>query len=997
MAQTTNVVTTRGGRKINSRSIHANDNIPSPPDPTQAPSQLQSRRRRNVVNYNYNNRTPPKVAKGSSKASAKASVTTRPAEKGTNKKRAAKGTTKKRAAMKAAAIQAKCAKKSKFHSAFGQDVPPSKGAGSTTSLTQSKSPTVASSTAKQSGQEKLDFTSDSESSLCEPVPSSDDDSVFLGIVNPCKSYCFSDDEHVENNDLQEHCLPKHYAYPSITRYTQPFETLYLCDQQGRMQGKLTGTELFSFNKSKGAAPPFCPKYNLDPWNLLQAKNVHASYENISSTTSYRSLPGSVLLARQNLRDLPDYWYNKCETFHYDWMSDSVMELIDRMNKASMVSSEKINENASFMKAWRFINMVMDDTELIDYGHSSMGKNTSFLWQLDSFLPIMDYVMPSIFESSEPGRHSSWMDQCRSGHLELQFLGFVSVHRDTDGNIILWEPDAFILYYYDDVEKVTMVELTFIKADLLYSTFDLRLLQIIQLIQVHRGYRYRDSSNDTPSMILRMDIMQHQIDDGHCDWIITEYEEMGFELIYKEPYKMLIIHSVLMTPRFTSISSLLKYQPMFQLGGCQDALYHHDVMSPQLARILSHFAEYLTKPIQISSRIHGFYSFEPCEAKDAHIKMMKDQFTNLFGLQVHKPWESNPDQWHKVVVYNARPKISLSQFNHVMAHILGNTGKNGKGGGGMVMEFFNEVTKDIEVDVAEPHPYFVVYPGDMHECQLYCRKCNRNFGPRTDIATLMTLAPSHILDHYGLGLNWNTVLAGIVNQKQDSHLCHVSTLAPYMFSSVKQLQDHIERRNQEELKHKKDGNHQTRCVHHACGDLLSHKADKSYPHLHGFENGQQAELTEDHSKQVRAIYSSMLNLTDALKMDLNYNTFEDHRKAKCMTECVIHVLFEFIVPARALMFGLFETEIDKMHQDIHAGHQSLPEGVAEWQQYYDKATDDNCLDNQNKLRDHASMVPNTQGARDSALNSKSERIMSSMYELINTLLIQNIKEVLPVQK
>ena len=132
MAQTTNVVTTRGGRKINSRSIHANDNIPSPPDPTQAPSQLQSRRRRNVVNYNYNKRTPPKVAKGSSKASAKASVTTRRAEKGFTKKR-----------MKQA-IQAKHAKKSKFHSAFGQDVPPSKGAGSTTSLTQSKSPTVAS-------------------------------------------------------------------------------------------------------------------------------------------------------------------------------------------------------------------------------------------------------------------------------------------------------------------------------------------------------------------------------------------------------------------------------------------------------------------------------------------------------------------------------------------------------------------------------------------------------------------------------------------------------------------------------------------------------------------------------------------------------------------------------------------------------------------------------------------------------------------------------------
>ena len=200
-------------------------------------------------------------------------------------------------------------------------------------------------------------------------------------------------------------------YPSRTRFTANFDTIYLnmvekgeewlhviseYDEDGNLicQRKMDGT--FVDNK-----PLSVDKYKYDPWGFSKAKHSRLSNpnEHLNSSSSYKTFTVPADYSAESFgtthRLIGQHWFfdddgkRFRDTFRYDWMKDHIAELINRLDR-STAKGMGFQRHCSFMPAWKFINIVMDDPELIDYGYAH--KQNTFIWHMKSFAEVPNCLM-----------------------------------------------------------------------------------------------------------------------------------------------------------------------------------------------------------------------------------------------------------------------------------------------------------------------------------------------------------------------------------------------------------------------------------------------------------------------------------------------------------------------------------------------------------------------------------------------------------------------------
>ena len=134
-----------------------------------------------------------------------------------------------------------------------------------------------------------------------------------------------------------------------------------------------------------------------------------------------------------------------------------------------------------MSAKRVINPKFDDVLLTGFGQSTK----SFLWHMKdvskcpSIVSLIQSILKTPFKIVSDNIDFSWVN--KPGY---QFLGFVTVHMSKP-NITSFEIESFLVYQYDEKRQITNVLFQHTIAEFINSTMYERLLQLCQLIQLHR--------------------------------------------------------------------------------------------------------------------------------------------------------------------------------------------------------------------------------------------------------------------------------------------------------------------------------------------------------------------------------------------------------------------------------------------------------------------------------------------------------------------------------
>jgi len=98
---------------------------------------------------------------------------------------------------------------------------------------------------------------------------------------------------------------------------------------------------------------------------------------------------------------------------------------------------------------------------------------------------------------------------------------------------------------------------------------------------------------------------------------------------------------------------------------------------------------------------------------------------------------------------------------------------------------------INIKCVHATPCSTHFQGDMNIYRLNCYRCDVTFGEASDLVSVLGGAASAIMDHYGFGFDWKELHAR-AKADMDHFESVFNDLGPTLFSSSKELLNHIER-------------------------------------------------------------------------------------------------------------------------------------------------------------------------------------------------------------
>ena len=144
-------------------------------------------------------------------------------------------------------------------------------------------------------------------------------------------------------------------------------------------------------------------------------------------------------------------------------------------------SHDIFIGSTVMSARRVVHHIYDDVLLSGFAYEKQAflLHTKDVSKCPTIISCIQSILKTPFKNVSEPHDLPWMTE--PGY---QFLGFVTIHMSRP-NITSFEIESFLVYQHEEKRDITNVLFQHTIAEFIHSTMCERLLQLCQLIQLHR--------------------------------------------------------------------------------------------------------------------------------------------------------------------------------------------------------------------------------------------------------------------------------------------------------------------------------------------------------------------------------------------------------------------------------------------------------------------------------------------------------------------------------
>ena len=289
------------------------------------------------------------------------------------------------------------------------------------------------------------------------------------------------------------------GYPSSTSYGEGFEILLrgVLDPKERVTGSGNWTPSGDMNHTNSSLLGFA-KTPLDKFSVIGSKKSTEATKPTpkaivtpkSSSTFHYEIPthiqNKVVTSSSMLTLLKSYYTHPSlkKKFSYTWLEQAVKAFTLKMVQVQyecLTESHDIFIGSTVMLAKKVVNAVCDDVLLSVFAYEKQAflLHTKDVSKCPTIISCIKSIMKTPSKTVAEPHDFSWMTE--PGY---QFLGFVTIHMSRP-NITSFEIESFLVYQHEEKRDITNVLFQHTIAEFIQSTMCERLLQLCQLIQLHR--------------------------------------------------------------------------------------------------------------------------------------------------------------------------------------------------------------------------------------------------------------------------------------------------------------------------------------------------------------------------------------------------------------------------------------------------------------------------------------------------------------------------------
>ena len=417
----------------------------------------------------------------------------------------------------------------------------------------------------------------------------------------------------------------------------------------------------------------------------------------------------------------------------DSFSNSLL-MVRPKTRATSVEKETGNDlfiASTYQPASNFVLPNEDDLELVDY----VMKNTEcHLWHCSDLEAsgMLCRAVASILLSHESSPVSpDWMSKNNDS---MHFLGFASVYtKKQSQSVLAFTIQSFVLYEFDEQADTTIIRCLFTIHELIRSTMQDRLLQILQILQGIRhkytkiSFTVSKSSNQRQSHLAIAGHMGFHVRSLPREYIATRNHIIP----------MCATTTRVIWCKYAAAISVLtarEYNENFVRGGAK-------LMNDMMTSIRNNWHLFPQAP---SSKVRADVM---CIVNEVHAQKYDQAGTVPEEIDIAQSLVA-PILKKAVQV----TEIPMYVFTHLIAERMKSNvtaRRSNKKTHHRFRETFMQLLQHVTIRMTEYDYRRTHFRGDQHKVQLHCSTCNKSFGNAGNILQVLADARPFILFHYGL--------------------------------------------------------------------------------------------------------------------------------------------------------------------------------------------------------------------------------------------------------
>ena len=417
----------------------------------------------------------------------------------------------------------------------------------------------------------------------------------------------------------------------------------------------------------------------------------------------------------------------------DFFSNSLL-MVRPKTRATSVEKETGNDlfiASTYQPASNFVLPNEDDLELVDY----VTKNTEcHLWHCSDLEAsgMLRRAVASILLSHESSPVSpDWMSKNNDN---MHFLGFASVYtKKQSQSVLAFTIQSFVLYEFDEQADTTIIRCLFTIHELIRSTMQDRLLQILQILQGIRhkytkiSFTVKKPSNQRES---------HLAIAGHMGFHVRSLPRQ-YIATRNHIIPMCATTTRVIWCKYAAAISVLtarEYNENFVRSGAK-------LMNDMMTSIRNDWHLFPQAP---SSKVRADVM---CIVNEVHAQKYDQAGTVPEEIDIAQSLIA-PILKKAVQV----TEIPMYVFTHLIAERMKanvTARRSNKKTHHRFRETFMQLLQHVTIRMTEYDYRRTHFRGDQHKVQLHCSTCNKSFGNVGNILQVLADARPFILFHYGL--------------------------------------------------------------------------------------------------------------------------------------------------------------------------------------------------------------------------------------------------------